>query len=413
MKFNKYFMLGLAGLAFAACSNDEDITNQKDGDKVLLKLSLGRTEQTRAVETSAAGLFNNVLDLKAYFFTSDSRRLEIDAESQAKNEAELAAAVAALNSSTGTTERATTIALTGVPATATQIYVVANENTPIQTGNLDAARNTTIYLKGLVKRADEMEHVFDQQNSLMTGLANIVDGGADGATTADVRITPVSSRLEIQKLTAMKVEGNDVVNIENFQLKGIYINRFHPEGKLDPEKNAPVSERKKVDHGSNKTEYTEANYKQTSYNNTTIDFGFMCDEYSTPISSTASATTDAICEVNCEAGKTWGYPVLAGKQDGEEVDGAFDVANIVIELSVKMEGVAERRNKYLTIIGYKQADANKTPVLTFARRNVYRINDLQFNINDLTDVPYEGTKSVTATVTVLPWIGVPVTPEFH
>ena len=408
MKFNKYFMLGLAGLAFAACSNDEDITNQKDGDKVLLKLSLGRTEQTRAVETSAAGLFNNVLDLKAYFFTSDSRRLEIDAESQAKNEAELAAAVATLNNA-GTTERVATIALTGVPATATQIYVVANENTPIQTGNLDAARNTTIYLKGLVKRADEMEHVFAQQNSLMTGLAGIADGG-DGVATAKVQITPVSSRLEIQKLTAMKVEGNDVVNIENFQLKGIYVNRFYSEGKLDPEKNAPAEDRMdyRIDHFSVTTDYTEENY-------TNKGFDFMCNDYTAvPIASVASATTNAICEVNCpKENMCWGYPVLAGKQNGEQVDGVYDVANIVIELSVKMEGVAERRNKYLTIIGYKQADANKTPVLTFARRNVYRINDLQFNINDLTDVPYEGTKSVTATVTVLPWIGVPVTPEFH
>ncbi|MDE6217190.1 MAG: hypothetical protein K2G43_12420, partial [Bacteroides sp.] len=407
MKFNKYFMLGLAGLAFAACSNDEDITNQKDGDKVLLKLSLGRTEQTRAVETSAAGLFNNVLDLKAYFFTSDSRRLEIDAESQAKNEAELAAAVATLNNA-GTTERVATIALTGVPATATQIYVVANENTPIQTGNLDAARNTTIYLKGLVKRADEMEHVFAQQNSLMTGLAGIADGG-DGAATANVQITPVSSRLEIQKLTAMKVEGADVVNIEDFQLKGIYVNRFYSEGKLDPEKNAPAEDRAttREEHGSVTTEYTAETYE-------TDGFGFMCDEYTTPIGSTVSTTTGAICEVNCPTeNKCWGYPVLAGKQNGEQVDGVYDVANIVIELSVKMEGVAERRNKYLTIIGYKQADGQNTPVLTFARRNVYRINDLQFDINDLTDVPYEGTKSVTATVTVMPWIGVPVTPDFH
>ncbi|WP_297642052.1 hypothetical protein, partial [uncultured Bacteroides sp.] len=398
--------LGLAGLAFAACSNDEDITNQKDGDKVLLKLSLGRTEQTRAVETSAAGLFNNVLDLKAYFFTSDSRRLEIDAESQAKNEAELAAAVATLNNA-GTTERVATIALTGVPATATQIYVVANENTPIQTGNLDAARNTTIYLKGLVKRAGEMECVFAQQNSLMTGLAGIADGG-DGVATANVQITPVSSRVEIQKLTAMKVEGNDVVNIENFQLKGIYVNRFYSEGKLDPEKNAPAEDRNRIDHFSVTTDYTEENY-------TNKGFDFMCNDYTAvPIASVASATTNAICEVNCpEENMCWGYPVLAGKQNGEQVDGVYDVANIVIELSVKMEGVAERRNKYLTIIGYKQANADQTPVLTFARRNVYRINDLQFNINDLTDVPYEGTKSVTATVTVLPWIGVPVTPEFH
>lgn len=40
MKLNKFFMLGLAGLAFTACSNEEDaVPGTGDKDKVMITLS--------------------------------------------------------------------------------------------------------------------------------------------------------------------------------------------------------------------------------------------------------------------------------------------------------------------------------------------------------------------------------------
>ncbi len=38
MKLNKFFMLGLAGLAFAACSNDDEVTSAMDGDAVKINI---------------------------------------------------------------------------------------------------------------------------------------------------------------------------------------------------------------------------------------------------------------------------------------------------------------------------------------------------------------------------------------
>lgn len=410
MKFNKYFMLGLAGLAFAACSNDEDITNQKDGDKVLLTLSLGRTEQTRAVETSAAGRYNNVKSISIHFYTADDRRLDIirTPDEQTAYDKEINNAISELNSGTVTSDpnlgnvRATKIAITGVPETATQVYVVMNENTPISTGNLSQARSSVIRLAGLVEKADE-NCVFNQQNSLMTGLATIGATNEEGIASADVAVTPVSSRLEIKKFTAVKSTVADAMNIANFSLKGIYVNRFYETGTLDPQKNADAADRTKKDYLSIKGNYTEENYTKDKV-------AFMCDEYTEPLSSIA-LTTGGICEVNSpEANKNWGYPVLAGKQELLP-EGVYDVANIVVCLSVNIESVGIR-DKYLTIVGYKNATTNAA-IQRFDRRNVYIIENLQFSIDDLTDVPYEGTKTVEATVKVQPWVGVPVTPEFN
>lgn len=54
MKLNKFFMLGLAGLAFAACSNDDEVTSAMDGDAVV-RVNIVTAGSTRAVDTPVAG----------------------------------------------------------------------------------------------------------------------------------------------------------------------------------------------------------------------------------------------------------------------------------------------------------------------------------------------------------------------
>ena len=110
--------------------------------------------------------------------------------------------------------------------------------------------------------------------------------------------------------------------------------------------------------------------------------------------------------------------MLAG-DDEPLADGLNDVANIVIKLNVSYDNAEEGaapREKYLTITGYKKLNADGTvgaPVAKFERGNVYRIENLEFDINDLTDVPYEGEKSVSANVRVAAWVLVPVTPDIQ
>lgn len=49
MKMNKFFMLGLAGLAFAACSNEEEISNNGITDLSAVTIKISAPEMTRSV----------------------------------------------------------------------------------------------------------------------------------------------------------------------------------------------------------------------------------------------------------------------------------------------------------------------------------------------------------------------------
>ena len=55
MKLNKFIMLGLAGLAFAACSNDDEVTSAMDGDAIV-RVNIVTAGSTRAVDTPVEGV---------------------------------------------------------------------------------------------------------------------------------------------------------------------------------------------------------------------------------------------------------------------------------------------------------------------------------------------------------------------
>lgn len=56
MKLNKFFMLGLAGLAFAACSNEEEVTNNGITGLSAVSIKIAAPEITRSVPATADNL---------------------------------------------------------------------------------------------------------------------------------------------------------------------------------------------------------------------------------------------------------------------------------------------------------------------------------------------------------------------
>lgn len=98
--------------------------------------------------------------------------------------------------------------------------------------------------------------------------------------------------------------------------------------------------------------------------------------------------------------KWWGYSVLKGY-----------VPHLIIKLDVTYDGDSAPVERYLTIHQYKIA-AGSTPLDTFERGNAYRIENLMFDATNLTEEPYEETKTVSATVSVSPWTGVDILPDF-
>ena len=55
MKMNKFFMLGLAGLAFAACSNEEEVTSFPDGGGAVTVKLVNPSVLTKTVTDPTVG----------------------------------------------------------------------------------------------------------------------------------------------------------------------------------------------------------------------------------------------------------------------------------------------------------------------------------------------------------------------
>lgn len=412
MKISKYFLMGAVAMSLFACSNDDEALNKKGENLTMIKLSLGKAE-TKALEQTAEGKFNNIKSLRVEFFALDGRNLYVDVPA-----ADLATAVSDLNS-----KQNATLAVDNVPLMARRIAVIANEpkGTTIQTGNLNDAYKSEIKLSDMY---DESAEPFGQKNSILTGAALFDGGTAGGKVEVGVEIKAVSSRIEIGKFTSTKIalpEGNTqtVVNIKDFYVEGIYMNQFHQVGTLDPANNLTVTDRQTVSNLSTPTNYTESHYNDGGY-------GFMCDQYDlgsatapsygiAPITAQAVTGTNGGWEVfptvaEGEAKLYWSYPTLATVVQ----DGASQVPNIVVKLNVLYDNEgAKRQTRYLTITKYKTAGENGTAITKFDRNTAYRISNLTFNISDLTEVPYEGNKTVEATITVLAWDGIEIEPDWN
>lgn len=400
MKISKYFMLGLAGLAFAACSNDEDVTNQNEEGKVRVTLSLGKTD-TRALSPTAKGVYNTVTDLKIIFYNSAGAYVAHPVSGTVgdvpyNNETAVSNAVATLNSG-----HSATIELKEIPSSATQMLVVANSNNKtngVSTQSLKAARETTIYLK---QQVINNYQTFEGEESRMTGLATIKT--ENGVSTANVQLKPVPSRIELKDVTAQKLPTGvewGGVDIKSFEVLGFYVNAFYETGFLDA---TDDPNRPKIDNAGETKNYTKAAY-------TTAGWGFMCDE-PTDGQMTSQAGTEGsnvIWEniVTDRNDKYFGYMAIKGTP-----------VDVVIKLNVTFTD-GTTGIKYLTIRNYTYAAGQDgytagERVSTFERGTVYRVNNVTFDVRDLTDVPYEKTINLTATVEVLPWVGVDVNAGFN
>lgn len=81
MKLNKYFMLGLAGLAFAACSNEDEGNDilTKGTKQISVTISAGSYGQTKAGSgwTEDADKAINPQNIKLYLLKADGNIVEV------------------------------------------------------------------------------------------------------------------------------------------------------------------------------------------------------------------------------------------------------------------------------------------------------------------------------------------------
>lgn len=406
MKLNKYFMLGLAGLAFAACSNDETPSdNGKEANKTIIRLAFGKAE-TKGLGETVVTKYNKINDLIINFYNAQGNYVDVPEtytdEASGKtydNKQAIADALAKLKD--GAHEA--TLEIGGVPQSATQVYIVANQ--PKTAGNEQGIDISSI------NNAQKSHILLSSQKDCLNSTLTSKDTGAiKEGNKVEATLTPVASRFELKDLVANHKPADWTgAEIESFTVKGIYINRFYPWGLLS---GADVANHDQIARGDDKANYTKEKYGAIMYNyngtgEKAYDFSYMCDGDDISASYTYAAATGTetfiqkatLNPIDENTDNWYGYQILPGA-----------APHLVIALDVKYDdGNADAQPKYLVVENYKSGD---TRLAQTERGHVYQISTLEFDASNLVDVPYQGTKTVTAKITVAAWEAVPITPDY-
>lgn len=232
MKLNKYFMLGLAGLAFAACSNDDEVGKNLSDDNTPKTLivsiaGIGNNAVTKAnapgwseEDGTAAKGVDNITSL-ALFFTDGAGVVKYGYQ-VSNSDTDKATVWAAL---TDATKGVKFVALEGVDAvhvaanvttiTDASIQQMITNKTNVSTLNATFKAQSVVDAKTSVIYAGSdlniMESISTTDNTTPTvDLVGTSEKPATPATityTAEVKLYPVLSRIQINKIT-MKTAGS-------------------------------------------------------------------------------------------------------------------------------------------------------------------------------------------------------------
>ncbi|MCD8176159.1 MAG: hypothetical protein LUE98_01515 [Tannerellaceae bacterium] len=290
---------------------------------------------------------------------------------------------------------------TDVSETAKKVIVVGNHHFDITDTYATLTEIETITKDILSQTNQNGRNTFGVEDATLYGAGNIVP--ASPATQskfyaypnitvereAIFSIEPIIARMEIDKITA---EGD----IDGFKLEGIYINNFYT-------KMSVIGTTDLLDLVHNGTTLADReNYQQE----TTPPGKYLTAWKKYLFDDVLTASTNLISHE--PDNETWAYNVFANGTavphiilhfTGVEINGSP-------RINVSLDGPSGGSNNgvaYLTITGYLTKGTQKDqPILG---GNVYELQNIIFDEDDLTDYPYEedDKEAVYVEVSVTPW----------
>lgn len=350
MKLNKFFMLGLAGLAFAACSNENEVADgslMKGTKQVSVTISTGNYVGTRAGSGWTDETTITPTDIKVYLLDTDGNVIQVE------------------DAVVGSTN-----VYHNVSPTVTQIAAIAN----------CTVENTSTWAAVLATELNIEDYGDASEAPLCSETADLEPSGTDAADgntmyTATVTLKTMLSRIELSgDLTCSNLGTSSYtqLSLTHVGLNGVY-EKFTLAGNTAGENLRDIS---------NQTGYP-VNVSECFYDVTTA-----------PVINTVTATA---------LGAAYGYNFI---DNFEEL-----LLQFATEFKDPVtEGYIVYNPAYLKIVRLKDMNGQS---VTIEPGKIYQITDLTFTEDDLTDLdPDEPTICVTATVNVQPWDIVAVTPEY-
>lgn len=406
---NRFFtLLAAAALILAGCSKDKDdnVTIPEGESNFYLQIDLGPASKadTNEVPQNTVTQFTK----GAIFFVDgngDIVRMAVIDDSPA-------GAVSAANLAAG-------YLFTGIDNSAVKVYVVGNHDFGSATyANISDVEKITKHI--LSQTNQDNKTTFGVEDATLFGVGNIV--AASAATQAlfasntnisvereaIFTISPIIARLEIDEIKAAPAVGDPLLDIEELNLAGIYINNYYYSmsvvGTMDldslffagTQPTAVPADYDKYLQWSSTGQPTgkyRPNLSKYLYDDGELDGSGVYQGLCTSIAPTVLSKTPE--------NETWAYNVFAN---------GTAVPHIILHFTdVKMNSVprpnaiAGDGEAYLTVTGYlnrvNQADQ---PIMG---GNVYKLDAIQFDGGDLDDYPYEkdDKSAIYVKVTVKPW----------
>lgn len=343
----RFLVVGLVAATVFGCAKSDDNNSNGADKQVTVKI------KTTAVGTRAGdkttvpfGAVSTVNDVTVFFLDGNDRVV----------------------SSQGTmtpSEITTGKTFTGVNPATTKVYIVANTNnagSPLFPGLASIGINQT---KADIEALSAIAGT--QMGASAMGIDNVVLSGEAALTainatdyTAHVPVTPAVCRFEVTSITGI----NDITA---FDLEGIYLNTYYPQFTIG---------------GGSAGTYYGLSVAEADLVNVAA---YMKD--------TALAMTGSLSYKHADPTKVWAYAVPAGNTS----------PRIILRLdNVAIGGIGSLPStQYITVKNFTD-HLTGDPVI-IKRGEVYVVRDIQFEGDDLTDLPNQDDINVTVTVEVKGW----------
>lgn len=366
MKVTKYLMFALATFMLLSCSKDDtDVLGNDTGIKnVTVKIA---TLQSKAQENSVpTGTITAIEDAVILFLNGSDQLFSH----------ELTAAEISTLAATAT---AGSITIGSVPASASQIAIVANYKACGQGTSYSGVNGKSTIDVANLRPATGVAKVVMYGDGTISGTAV-----SDNTYPAAVTVSPIASRLEVSGIAAKTTAGGPVKGeIKSYKLVGVFVPNHYPTGTIAGSVGASATGTGTLVKPTAVTYYT-GSFPLTSGTG-------ILNDYNT----TELILTESLFGYNM-------FPAVNASNLPNVVIAVKDIKYISDDAGTEAS-LDDGKVKYITITDYFTDDTHTTQLTQFKNGNVYGIEKLLFGLEDLGDEPYTKAKNVAVTISITPW----------
>lgn len=376
----KFFtLMAIALMGLAGCTSDDDAIDYVQD--VFIKLENAARPDTRAEEPSKGSSDTDKVTFSSgyiFFITNQGSIKKCYRIAPAGTPTDLPNNVISISEFWGSASGNNGYLFQNVSGEVTQVYIIGNIPDSGNTTVSDIRAQTTLTkLKELTIPVTTQSDIDDvTMEGLASSLINL-DPNDTTKKKAEVTLEPLCSRIEIAKITS----GG---NVTGYKLQGIYVSHFYSELPLN--ENAVSSKQQLFTTAPGGADYTT--------------YACMCDVATVPADGLGIKAGAATAP---DAGNVWAYQFFPGA-NADRISPRIVIKLNNVAASVGNFATSDNNFYFLNIRGFKAINAGDVDPMSVSRGKIYKIENVAFKENDISDIPNPADISLTVNVSVKNWV---------